>query len=54
MGEIADGLAQGLWLVFSLDADLYEIAVRSLQVTVTSAGGDYHAADRLDCAPDVA
>lgn len=36
MGEIGDGLAQGLWLVFSLDADLYEIAARSLQVTVTS------------------
>ena len=36
MGEIADGLVQGLWLVFSLDADLYEIAARSLQVTVTS------------------
>lgn len=36
MDEIADGLAQGLWLVFSLDADLYEIAARSLQVTITS------------------
>ncbi len=36
MGEIADGLIQGLWLVISLDADLYEIAARSLQVTVTS------------------
>ena len=36
MGEIVDGLAQGLWLVFSLDADLYEIAARSLQVTITS------------------
>ena len=36
MGKIADGLVQGLWLVFSLDSDLYEIAARSLQVTVTS------------------
>ena len=36
MGEIVDGLAQGLWLVISLDADLYEIAARSLQVTITS------------------
>ena len=36
MGEIADGLAQGLWLVISFDSDLYAIAALSLQVTISA------------------
>lgn len=36
MGEIWEGLAAGFWLVVTLDADLVEITLRSLQVTVTA------------------
>ncbi|MEP1520306.1 MULTISPECIES: ABC transporter permease [Ascidiaceihabitans] len=36
MGEIGQGIAAAFWLVVSLDADLIEIALRSLHVTVTA------------------
>lgn len=36
MGEIWEGLAAGFWLVVTLDADLVDITLRSLQVTVTA------------------
>ncbi|WP_342075204.1 ABC transporter permease [Yoonia sp. SS1-5] len=36
MGEIWQGLAAGFWLVATLDADLVEITLRSLQVTLTA------------------
>jgi len=36
MGEIWDGLIAGFWLVVTLDADLMQITLRSLQVTVTA------------------
>ena len=36
MVDLWDGLVQGLWLVLSLDAELADIALRSLQVTLTA------------------
>ena len=36
MGEIWEGLTSGFWLVISLDADLVDITLRSLQVTLTA------------------
>lgn len=36
MGEIWQGLVAAFWLVVTLDADLVEITLRSLQVTVTA------------------
>jgi len=36
MQELWHGLAEAFWLVVSLDADLVEITLRSLQVTVTA------------------
>ena len=36
MYEIGQGLLAGLWLIASFDADLYEIAARSLYVTLTA------------------
>lgn len=36
MGEIWDGLVAGFWLVVTLDADLVEITLRSLYVTLTA------------------
>lgn len=36
MGEIWEGLTAGFWLVISLDADLVDITLRSLQVTLTA------------------
>lgn len=36
MGEIWEGLVAGFWLVVSLDADLVEITLRSLHVTLTA------------------
>lgn len=36
MGDILDGLVQGAWLIVSFDRDLYEIAFRSLEVTVSA------------------
>lgn len=36
MEDIWDGLAEAFWLVITLDPDLVEITLRSLQVTVTA------------------
>jgi tungstate transport system permease protein len=36
MGEIWEGLVAGFWLVVTLDADLVDITLRSLQVTLTA------------------
>lgn len=36
MNDIWQGLQNAVWLVFSLDADLFEIVLRSLQVTVSA------------------
>ncbi|MFX0547361.1 ABC transporter permease [Roseovarius sp. S1116L3] len=36
MGDVWDGMVQAVWLIFSLDSDLYEIAWRSLRVTGTA------------------
>ncbi|KJZ20461.1 ABC transporter permease [Loktanella sp. S4079] len=36
MGEIWEGLVAGFWLVVTLDSDLVEITLRSLQVTVSA------------------
>jgi len=36
MGDIWQGLAQAFWLIVSLDADLVEITLRSLQVSFTA------------------
>lgn len=36
MSEIWEGLAAAFWLIVSFDADLVEIALRSLRVTVTA------------------
>lgn len=36
MGDIWEGLVAGFWLVITLDADLVEITLRSLQVTLTA------------------
>lgn len=36
MGDLFEGLKTALWLVVSLDADLLEITLRSLQVTLTA------------------
>ena len=36
MNDILQGMLEAFWLVISLDADLYEIILRSLQVTVTA------------------
>jgi tungstate transport system permease protein len=36
MNEIWDGVVAAFWLVVTLDADLVEISLRSLQVTVTA------------------
>lgn len=36
MGEIWQGLVAAFWLIVSLDADLVEITLRSLQVTLTA------------------
>lgn len=36
MSEILDGMGQALQLIFSLDADLFEIILLSLRVTVTA------------------
>lgn len=36
MSEILDGLSQAFWLVLSLDRDLVEITLRSLQVTLSA------------------
>lgn len=36
MNDVWDGLAQALWLIIEFDADLYEIAWRSLRVTGTA------------------
>ncbi|WP_116132730.1 ABC transporter permease [Tropicimonas sp. IMCC34043] len=36
MNEILQGMARAAWLVVTLDADLVEIALRSLQVTLTA------------------
>ncbi|QYX55911.1 ABC transporter permease [Roseovarius sp. SCSIO 43702] len=36
MGDLWDGLAQAVWLVATLDADLVEITLRSLRVTLSA------------------
>ena len=36
MNDIWQGLQNAVWLVFSLDADLFEIVLRSLQVTISA------------------
>ncbi|MEO1638128.1 MAG: ABC transporter permease [Pseudomonadota bacterium] len=36
MGEIWEGLSAGFWLVVTLDADLVDITLRSLHVTLTA------------------
>ncbi|MEL7280018.1 MAG: ABC transporter permease [Pseudomonadota bacterium] len=36
MGDLWSGLAQAFWLVVTVDADLLEITLRSLQVTLTA------------------
>lgn len=36
MNELWEGLAAGFWLVVTLDSDLVDITLRSLQVTVTA------------------
>ncbi len=36
MGEIWEGLVAGFWLLITLDADLVDITLRSLQVTLTA------------------
>ncbi|WP_306115491.1 MULTISPECIES: ABC transporter permease [unclassified Roseovarius] len=36
MSELWDGIAQAFWLIVTLDADLVEITLRSLQVTLTA------------------
>ena len=36
MGDLWAGLSQGVWLVLTLDPDLVEITLRSLQVTLTA------------------
>lgn len=36
MGELWSGLVQAFWLIVSADAELIEIALRSLQVTLTA------------------
>ncbi|MFX0540419.1 ABC transporter permease [Roseovarius sp. S4756] len=36
MGDVWDGMVQAVWLIRSLDPDLYEIAWRSLRVTGTA------------------
>ncbi len=36
MSDIWQGLAAAFWLIFTLDADLVEITLRSLQVTLTA------------------
>ena len=36
MGEIGQGMSAAFWLIVTLDADLVDIALRSLQVTVTA------------------
>lgn len=36
MGEIWEGLVSGFWLLITLDADLVDITLRSLQVTLTA------------------
>ncbi|MEO0751340.1 MAG: ABC transporter permease [Pseudomonadota bacterium] len=36
MGDLWGGLAQAFWLVITFDADLLEITLRSLQVTLTA------------------
>ncbi|MFD1157599.1 ABC transporter permease [Roseovarius aestuarii] len=36
MSELWDGITQAFWLIFTLDADLVEITLRSLQVTLTA------------------
>ena len=36
MGEIWEGLVAGFWLLVTLDADLVQITLRSLQVTLTA------------------
>ena len=36
MGEILDGLSAAFWLVVSFDPELWEISLRSLQVTLTA------------------
>lgn len=36
MSELWDGITQAFWLIVTLDADLVEITLRSLQVTLTA------------------
>lgn len=36
MSELWDGIAQAFWLILTLDSDLVEITLRSLQVTLTA------------------
>ncbi|MEO0328939.1 MAG: ABC transporter permease [Pseudomonadota bacterium] len=36
MGEILSGMTQAFWLIIGLDADLFEIVILSLQVSVTA------------------
>lgn len=36
MSELWDGIAQAFWLIFTLDADLVGITLRSLQVTLSA------------------
>lgn len=36
MGDIAEGLQQAFWLIINIDADLFEIILLSLQVTLTA------------------
>ncbi|WP_254898998.1 ABC transporter permease [Thalassococcus arenae] len=36
MGDLWDGLSQAVWLVVSFDPELWEIAVRSLRVSLTA------------------
>jgi len=36
MNDISEGLVQAAWLILTLDAELIEITLRSLQVTVTA------------------
>jgi len=36
MSEILSGMSQAFWLIISLDAELFEIIVLSLQVTITA------------------
>ncbi|MEO3415511.1 ABC transporter permease [Roseovarius sp. CAU 1744] len=36
MSELWDGIAQAFWLIVTLDADLVEITLRSLQVTLSA------------------